>query len=145
MNLLRLKAIEDILSSFFMYYYTLTDAYKKQIASIRKDAVNQSSIATSDLKKLSIPVPPLAEQQRIVAELDCINGIIEKKKQQLKELDTLAQSIFYDMFGDPITNEKGWEVKKLGEVADIIGGSTPKTNIEENWIGNNNWISPAEI
>ena len=113
-----------------------------------KRFVRRGAVPTLDMKELkesSIPVPPLAEQQRIVAELDCINGIIEKKKQQLKELDNLAQSIFYDMFGDPITNEKGWEVKKLGEVADIIGGSTPKTNIEENWIGNNNWISPAEI
>ena len=67
-----------------------------------------------------IPVPPLPIQERIVSELDLLNGIIEKKREQLKELDALAQSIFYDMFGDPITNEKGWEVKKLGEVCDDI-------------------------
>lgn len=83
-------------------------------------------MSTEWLKQYPIPVPPLSEQQRIVAELDCINGIIEKKKQQLKELDTLAQSIFYDMFGDPITNEKGWEVKKLGEICDIINGKNQK-------------------
>ena len=71
-----------------------------------------------------ISVAPLAEQEKIVAELDCLSGIIEKKKQQLKELDALAQSIFYTMFGDPITNEKGWEVKKLGEVAYIGLGFT---------------------
>ena len=66
-----------------------------------------------------IPVPPLPVQERIVSELDLLNGIIEKKREQLKELDALAQSIFYDMFGDPITNEKGWEVKKLGEVCKV--------------------------
>lgn len=66
---------------------------------------------------IKIPIPPLAEQERIVAELDLLSSIIDKKKAQLKELDNLAQSIFYTMFGDPITNEKGWEVKKLGEVA----------------------------
>jgi type I restriction enzyme S subunit len=72
---------------------------------------------------LSLPIPPLPEQERIVSELDCINGILEKKREQLKELDALAQSIFYHMFGDPVTNEKGWEVKKLGEVvkSNMIG------------------------
>ena len=67
------------------------------------------------VRNVVVPIPPLAEQERIVAELDLLSSIIEKKKAQLKELDQLAQSIFYDMFGDPITNEKGWEVKKLGE------------------------------
>ncbi len=68
------------------------------------------------LKELHVPIPPREEQEKIVAELDCLSGVIEKKREQLKELDALAQSIFYEMFGDPITNEKRWEVKKLGEV-----------------------------
>lgn len=76
--------------------------------------------------RLNIPIPPLAEQERIVAELDCLSGVIEIKKQQLKELDALAQSIFYEMFGDPITNEKGWEVKKLGEVSTLLNGRAYK-------------------
>lgn len=70
------------------------------------------------LQNFSIPTPPLSEQEQIVAELDLISGVIDKKKQQLKELDSLAQSIFYEMFGDPVENEKGWEVKKLGEVCE---------------------------
>lgn len=79
------------------------------------------------LKEISVPIPPLPEQESIVKELDLLSGIIEKKKQQLKELDNLAQSIFYEMFGDPITNEKGWEVKKLGDVCKKIyaGGDVP--------------------
>lgn len=78
------------------------------------------------LKNFAIPCPPLPEQERIVSELDCINGILEKKREQIKELDALAQSIFYHMFGDPVTNEKGWEVKKLGEVATSQIGLTYK-------------------
>lgn len=70
------------------------------------------------LKEIVLPVPPVAEQERIVAELDLLSGIIEKKKEQLKAYDQLAQSIFYTMFGDPITNEKGWRVKKLGEICE---------------------------
>lgn len=65
-----------------------------------------------------IPLPPLPIQQKIVAELDKVCLIIEKKKQQLKELDNLAQAIFYDMFGDPVENEKGWEVKKWEDLFD---------------------------
>ena len=97
------------------------------------------------LKELHIPIPPLPIQEKIVAELDCLSGVIEKKKEQLKELDLLAQSIFYTMFGDPITNEKGWEIKKLGEVCEIVGGSTPKTNEASYWDGNHYWVTPAEL
>ena len=122
MNLLRLKVIPDLISPFYMYYYSQTHKFKSQIANRRKDAVNQSSISVADLKTIDVPVPPRVEQERIVAELDCLSGVIEKKKQQLKELDALAQSIFYQMFGDPITNEKGWKVKKLEELCDIING-----------------------
>lgn len=119
MNLLRLKSIREVLSPYYAYYCFKSDLFKDQVASYRKDAVNQSSIPVSDLKKINIPLPPLPEQEKIVAELDCLSGIIEKKKQQLKELDALAQSIFYEMFGDPVENEKGWEVKKLGEVSEV--------------------------
>lgn len=71
-----------------------------------------------DYGKERIPVPPIPTQQSIVSELDKINELISLKKSQLNDLDALAQSIFYDMFGDPITNEKEWEVKKLGEVCE---------------------------
>lgn len=79
-------------------------------------------ISKKVVEQIPIPVPPLPEQESIVAELNCLSGVIEKQKQQLKELDNLAQAIFYDMFGDPITNEKGWEVKTLGNMCDIING-----------------------
>ena len=76
-------------------------------------------ISKKVVELIQIPVPPLPEQERIVAELDCLSGIIEKKKQQLKEYDALAQSIFYEMFGNPIDNEKGWEYEKLSNKAEI--------------------------
>ena len=88
----------------------------------------QRNLDMPSFRKLIIPIPPLAEQERIVAELDLLSSIIEKKKAQLKELDQLAQSIFYTMFGDPITNEKAWEVKKLKEVSTLINGRAYKQN-----------------
>lgn len=76
-----------------------------------------------EIVKYSIPIPPIADQQRIVAELDCLNEMIALKQEQLKEFDKLAQSIFYDMFGDPITNEKGWIVDVLNSVCDVRDGT----------------------
>lgn len=80
-----------------------------------------------DYGKDLIPVPSLKIQEKIVSELDKINELIRLKQEQLKDYDNLAQSIFYEMFGDPVENEKGWEVKKLGDVCDIFaGGDKPK-------------------
>lgn len=84
----------------------------------------QKNLDMPSFRNLDIPVPPLQEQERIVAELDLLTEIIDKQKQQLKELDTLAQSIFYDMFGNPDTNSKGWLVKKLGELCKSDLGKT---------------------
>lgn len=72
------------------------------------------------LKELNLPLPPKSTQLAIVSELDKINELIRLKKEQLKDYDNLAQSIFYEMFGDPVENEKGWEVKKLEEVCITI-------------------------
>ena len=91
------------------------------------------------LKELQVPVPPIAEQEKIVAELDCLSGIIEKKKQQLKEYDALAQSIFYEMFGNPVDNEKGWKTKRIEEICDVYRGGSPRP-IEKFLGGNIPWI-----
>ena len=77
--------------------------------------VTVKHLSAKRLNSVELPVPSLAEQQSIVSELDKINELISLKKAQLSDLDTLAQSIFYEMFGDPIENEKGWEVKPLSE------------------------------
>lgn len=70
-----------------------------------------------DYGKKMIPLPSKEIQRQIVEELDAINESINLLQQQVKDLDSLAQSIFYDMFGDPIDNSKGWEVKTLKDVS----------------------------
>ena len=108
--------------------------------------IAQKGLYLKQLAKVSIPVPPIAEQEKIVAELDCLTGIIEKKKKQLEELDKLAQSVFNDMFGDPITNEKGWPVKRLGEIGKVITGNTPTTRDAENYSSNDYcFVKPGDI
>ena len=134
-----LKVSEEVNDRLIEYYLTFKDLSEYITGTI------VPKLTQANLIKIPIPVPPLPEQERIVSELDLLSSIIEKKKEQLKELDLLAQSIFYDMFGDPVENPKGWEVKKLGEIGTIVAGSTPSTNDEFNWDGDVNWVTPAEL
>lgn len=79
----------------------------------------QPNISQQVIKRTYIPVIKFSEQEFIVSELDKINELIRLKKEQLKDFDNLVQSLFYEMFGDPVENEKGWEVKKLDNVCNI--------------------------
>ena len=101
---------------------------QKELKKIEDETpfVTVKHLSAKRLNQVYLPVPPIAEQEKIVAELDCVSGIIEKKKQQLKELDNLAQSLFYEMFGDPVENDKGWDVKKIGEVCIVERGGSPR-------------------
>lgn len=101
--------------------YFLKYAVNAKLNDMLKDAhgATMKHIVKGDFDNTIIPYPPREEQERIVAELDCLSGVIEKKREQLKELGALAQSIFYQMFGDPITNEKGWGIDRLGNMCEI--------------------------
>ncbi len=68
------------------------------------------NISTAVLKQLEIPLPPLAEQKRIAGILDAADALRAKRRESLAQLDTLIQATFLDMFGDPVTNPKGWDV-----------------------------------
>jgi type I restriction enzyme S subunit len=74
------------------------------------------AIGKDALFKFPIPIPPIKEQEEICSLLDKLSLVIEKKKQQVKELDNLAQAIFYDVFGNPVENEKGWEYCTLAKL-----------------------------
>ena len=100
-----------LVPKYFFFFCKNYDFTKHDVS------VTIPSLRRTDIIKIIIPVPPLSEQSRIVSELDLLQSIIDKQQAQLKELDTLAQAIFYDMFGDPVENEKGWEVKTISEVA----------------------------
>ena len=105
----------------------------------------QPQITRQKLSPVKIAIPPRETQSRIVSELDLLQSIIDKQKAQLKELNNLAQAVFYDMFGDPVENEKGWEVKKLGEFCRIGTGSTPNRERKEYYGGHIPWVKTTEV
>lgn len=105
------------INSSFLYYYLLCYHWVGSNKAVMGITLNKATIS-----KQYISIPPKSTQLSIVSELDKINELIRLKKEQLKDFDNLAQSLFYEMFGDPVENEKGWEVKKLGEVGELARG-----------------------
>lgn len=87
----------------------------------------QPNLSATDLKIFQIPLPPLEEQRRIAAILDKADAIRQKRKQAIDLADEFLRSVFLDMFGDPVTNPKGWGVRKLQDLTSKLGsGSTPR-------------------
>ena len=99
-------------------------ACRSQIAAYAT-GTTRSRISRGNLGKIRVPLPPLAEQRRIAEILDKADRLRAKRRDALVQLETLTQSIFLDIFGDPASNPKRWpDLRMLGEVADIVSGVT---------------------
>ena len=110
--------------NYLYYYLSSNDLY----CEFKKLAVGGvvNNLNSDIVRNVQVAIPPLSIQRSIVSELDLLHSLIEKKQEQLRALDNLAQSLFYQMFGDPITNPMGWQVKKLGEVCGLKAGKSIK-------------------
>jgi len=108
-----LVANPDLLYNVYLYYYL--ESKSNMLQGLGQGATIKY-ISKNKYQNMTIPLPSVADQQRIVAELDCLNEMIALKQEQLKEFDKLAQSIFYDMFGDPMDNIHVWEISVLQDV-----------------------------
>src|SRR5690606_18201466 len=96
-------------------------------------------------KKVRLPLPPLPEQRRIAEILDKADALRAKRRAALKQLDTLTQSIFLDMFGDPATNPKGYATRSLTTVCNCYSGGTPSKREGTYWAGGLPWFSPKDL
>ncbi len=79
---------------------------------------NYPAVSDKIIKESNIPLPPLPEQKRIAAILDKADAIRRKRQQAIQFADDFLRAVFLDMFGDPVTNPKGWEVRPLIELID---------------------------
>jgi putative type I restriction modification DNA specificity domain protein len=107
----------------FAYYWFIDTDFKKYVRG--------GALPTLDIKSLKDKTFPSIDksiQLAIVSELDKINELIRLKKEQLKDFDNLAQSIFYEMFGDPVENEKGWEVETVQNSCTLKSGDSKANN-----------------
>ena len=117
-----LRLMDNEIDKRYLFHILNSDTFENDCV-FNAAGIAQKNMSTRWLEQYKIPVPPIETQSRIVSELDLLQSIIDKQKAQLNELDNLAQAVFYDMFGDPVENEKRWEVKKLGEVGELQRGS----------------------
>lgn len=116
---------KEVFIKDYLYYILSSPIMYAKFSQLAVGGV-VNNLNSSLVRKVTIPLPPKSTQLSIVSELDKINELIRLKKEQLKDYDNLAQSIFYEMFGDPVENEKEWEVKKLGKVCTIERGGSPR-------------------
>ncbi len=114
-----LRTTDDIERNYLFRYIT-SDIFTQHLMKLTTGA-NYPAVRDLDVRDSTIPLPPKSTQIEIVSELDKINELIRLKKEQLKDFDNLAQSLFYEMFGDLVENEKGWDVKKLKDISREIG------------------------
>lgn len=112
------------------YLLRFLESNKENIASMGKGATVKG-ITLDQLKAIKIPLPPLSEQRRIASILDQADELRQKRQQAIEKLDQLLQATFIDMFGDPISNPKGWEVGCIGDMLESVKyGSSDKAILE---------------
>jgi type I restriction enzyme S subunit len=97
------------------------------------------------LKRSSVALPPLPEQRRIAEILDKADALRAKRRAALAQLDTLTQSIFLDMFGDPATNPKGWPRSTLRELGKVKTGGTPPSAKTGMFDGPIPFVTPGDL
>ncbi|GBG08905.1 hypothetical protein PAT3040_03518 [Paenibacillus agaridevorans] len=126
------------------YLYFFLSSKKKEFIKLGVGGA-QPNISATILKGVEIPLPPLEIQKQIAKTLDTAAELLAMHKQQLVELDNLIKSTFYDMFGDPVANVKGWATKPLLGVGKFISGGTPSKDRNDYWSGNFPWVSPKDM
>jgi len=135
---------KKILTKYFIYYF-LSPEVQDRIFQKSVGAAIKNLFATKTLKMFEIPLPPISVQKQIVEILDKAESLKSNRKQSNEETNQLIQNIFHSMFGNPILNERGWIMKKICEVSEVVSGSTPDTTNADYWGGTIKWITPAEL
>lgn len=110
---------DGILSPDYLYWWL--DIHREDVQRLGRGATFKE-VSKKIVEGIQIPLPPLAEQKRIAAILDAADGLRAKRRESLAQLDTLLQSTFLDMFGDPVINPKGWEIQPLRKICELLNG-----------------------
>ena len=122
MNLLCFRPDPTQVTPEFAKYLIRSPSFRDRLSNFVNKAVNQASVSIGNLRTIPVRIPPLEEQRRIAAILDQAETLRTQRRTALALLDSLTQSLFLDMFGDPVANPKGWPTPKFGEVGKLDRG-----------------------
>jgi len=135
---------QGVVNYSFLLYILQSSCVLEQ-AEKKKQGVAQLNLSLKDIGDFVIPDLSLEKQQGIVDNLDKVNTLISLRKQQLSKLDELVKSRFIELFGDYDLSHAQTDWKAISEIGKVVGGATPKTNVEKYWDGEYRWITPAEL
>lgn len=110
-----LRPVSDSLDPAYLYRWFSSEHIQRTVRSFSNQTTNISNLDHRRVLQLPIPLPPLPEQKRIAAILDAADALRAKRRESLVQLDTLLQSTFIEMFGDPVMNPMGFPVRALSE------------------------------
>lgn len=113
--------------------HTINSPVMRQRINEYVTGTTRQRISRGNFSKLKISVPPLEQQRRIASILDQADELRQKRQQAIEKLDQLLQATFIDMFGDPVSNPKGWEKEKMDTLMTIVRGGSPRPI--ENFLG----------
>lgn len=117
-----LRSDELVIDPTYLFYMVWSERFRTLGGHSMSGAAGQKRVSADFLRQFEIPLPPLEEQKRIAAILDKADAIRRKRQQAIKLADDFLRAVFLDMFGDPVTNPKGWEVSSLRDLIHLQGG-----------------------
>ena len=120
-GVIRFKAKENISDLNFLRFWFYFSEFRQQIKSLIT-GIAQQHFGPSHLNQIKISLPPLAEQRRIAAIAQKADRLRRTRRYALQLSDTYLRSVFLEMFGDPATNPKGWEIVKLSSLGELDRG-----------------------
>ena len=119
---------------------------KRSYIESRAKGVAQKGIYLKEISDIDLQIPTLVAQASVVTVLDKTMALIHARQQQLQKLDELVKARFVEMFGDPLSNDKGWQKVLITEVCHaIFGGGTPSKSHPEYFTGSIPWVSPKDM
>ncbi|MCG3188760.1 MAG: hypothetical protein LKCHEGNO_00915 [Burkholderiaceae bacterium] len=129
----------------YLYHWFSSSRTQATVRSFGQQTTNISNLNIERCLRLSLRLPPLPEQRRIAEILDKADALRAKRRAALAQLDTLTQSIFLDMFGDPGRNPKGLPRVPLSSIAHIATGGTPDRTVDGHFGGHIPWVKTTEV
>jgi len=138
----RLRVNKTMIDPYFLFYYLTSPLGKAVLSRINNTTSGLRNLNMRDYSQQAIPAPPLPIQRNIISVLDKCESARAKRKEANRLTDEFIKSVFLDMFGDPVRNNKDWYIDKIENICSAESGGTPSTNQKEYWEdGNIPWLS----